>query len=81
MVAKVRHECERCGQEAVLERAGRYRDEDYVELFRAHMELEQAMRGVQAIRQRTEHELARAREEIESLRALIPQPEPEGCPF
>lgn len=44
MVAKIRHQCERCGLEAVLERAGRFRDDDYYEMFQEHMELDAAHR-------------------------------------
>ena len=44
MAAKVRHHCERCGLEAVLERAGRFRDEDFLEIWHDLMEVEHALK-------------------------------------
>lgn len=81
MPPKLRHECERCGLVAEIERAGRYRDEDYLELFRAHMELDQAMRGVQALRHNAEARLKAALLKIADLEALVPEPEAEKLPF
>lgn len=37
---KLRHECERCGLAAEFERAGRFRDADYQELWQDYMRLE-----------------------------------------
>lgn len=93
MRPKVRHECERCGLEAVLERAGRFRDEDFYELLQDYFALEIELRQAQALRHLAETRLARARERIDQLRELVnmlPDPVPEieaidadeeGCPF
>ena len=40
MRPKLRHACERCGLEAVFERAGRFSDEDYLELLHEYFALE-----------------------------------------
>lgn len=40
MAKKLRHECERCGLAAEFERAGRFRDEDYRELFQEYQQLD-----------------------------------------
>lgn len=48
MPTKLRHECERCGLAAEFERVGRFRDEDYQELWRDYMRLEQLFAGLVA---------------------------------
>ena len=40
---KLRHECERCGLIAELERAGRFRDDDYIELLHDYFDLEREL--------------------------------------
>lgn len=80
MRPKVRHECERCGLIAVLERAGRFRDEDFLELLHDYFDLEQEHRQVQALRHLAESRLKAARERIDQLRELVnmlPDPVPE----
>lgn len=77
MVAKVRHQCERCGLEAVLERAGRFRDEDYHELLQDYFALE---RGAGVYRHYAEGKIASLRERIEQMRELLnmlPDPVPD----
>ena len=80
MPPKLRHACERCGLEAVYERASRFRDEDHHELLHEYLELEQSLRQAQALRHYAETRLERARERIGQLQALVnaaPDPEPE----
>ena len=85
MPPKLRHACERCGLEVVLERAGRFRDEDFYELLHEYFALERQLADV------TGRYLA-ACERIEQLRELVnmlPDPVPEveaqdeesECPF
>lgn len=92
MVAKVRHACERCGLEAVLERAGRFRDEDVYEIHQDYYALEAELRQAQALRHLAEARLQAARERIDQLRELVnalPDPVPDiaveeeesGVPF
>lgn len=88
---KVRHQCERCGLEAVLERAGRFRDEDFYELLQDYFALERILGKEQAMRHLAESRLAMARSRIDQLRELVntlPDPVPEidfvdeeACPF
>lgn len=44
MPPKLRHECERCGLVAEFERAGRFRDEDFHEVFQERLEFEARLR-------------------------------------
>lgn len=89
---KVRHECERCGLVAELERAGRFRDEDVYEIHQDYYALEAELRQMRALRHLAETRLAAARERIDQLRELVnslPDPVPEiefvadeeECPF
>ena len=93
MRAKVRHECERCGLVAELERAGRFGDVSYLELLQDYFDIEWQWRQDRARRHLAETQLAMAYERIDQLRALVnelPDPVPdvefvaedeEGCPF
>lgn len=55
MRAKLRHECERCGLIAEFERAGRFTDDDFYEVFHERMDLEARLRE----RARSLHETAK----------------------
>lgn len=61
-------ECERCGQVHTVQRAGRFSDDDYIELHHDYMALERQYRADIA---RLEMKLAAARERVEQLRALV----------
>lgn len=41
MPPKLRHECERCGLVAEIERAGRYRDDDFLEVLQERFDYEE----------------------------------------
>lgn len=66
-------ECQRCGNEQTVERAGRYRDEDYYDLWADYMRLEAQHRQDVA---QLSHKLSQARERIAELQALLPLLEP-----
>lgn len=77
MAYKLRYECQRCGDVALLERAGRFRDEDFYELHQEYMALEQ---HAQTYRHYAETKMAAYRERIEQMRELLnmlPDPVPE----
>lgn len=78
MPPKLRHACERCGLEAVFERAGRFRDEDFVELLHEYFALEQqldfAHRRINLLRERVQ-QLVRQRD------APVRDVEVEEIPF
>jgi hypothetical protein len=61
------HTCERCGQQAHLERTGRFRDEDYHELLAEYLALEHETRRQIA---RLEHDLSKARSVAEGWQFL-----------
>jgi len=61
MRKKLEHTCERCGHQTMIPRAGRFNDDDYIELLHEHLELEDVHR----------RELARLQQEIAKLRWLI----------
>ena len=80
MPPKLRHACERCGLEAVFERAGRFRDEDYHGLLQEHFALERDLAKALVRLHFTESRLTVARERIAQLQELVnaaPDPEPE----
>lgn len=89
MAVKLRHVCERCGLIAEFERAGRFRDEDYLELLHERWALE---RQFAAHMHHMQTKLERSRECIDELRELVnmlPDPVPDvdvvadesECPF
>ena len=61
-------ECERCGQEHTVQRAGRFSDDDYLELHHEYMALERQYRADLALLQM---KLAAARERVDQLRELV----------
>ena len=60
-------ECERCGHQHTVERAGRFRDEDFYELFHDYSDLEAESKRVIA---RLELELAKALRDAQEWRWL-----------
>lgn len=77
MAAKLRHECERCGLVATIERAGRFRDQDFYELLQEHFALEQ---HAQTYRHYAEAKIAGLQARIDDMRELLnmlPDPVPE----
>ena len=74
---KLRVDCERCGLTAHVERAGRFRDEDFYELLQEYFALEHH----HSVRVHyLAAKLAAARERIEQMRELLnmlPDPVPE----
>lgn len=71
MAAKFHHECERCGQIALLERVGRFRDDDYNELWQEWVQADAALKSALANLQQQTARLAAARERIDQLRELV----------
>ena len=63
--------CERCGQEASVERAGWFSDEDYAELLQEYMALDLENRELSAQLQHARMKLEWANERIEQMAALI----------
>ena len=82
MPPKLRHECERCGLVAELERAGRYRDADYLELFHEYMALEQDLKIEMMCRATLAERVAQLAIERDALKAqVLETATPSECPF
>lgn len=90
MPPKYRHECERCGLVAEIERAGRFRDEDFQEVLhelfdeqREHQLTICALWGARAARDRfkAQRDALEAKLHWLANRELDLELENEGCPF
>jgi len=83
MARKYRHECERCGLTAELERVGRFSDDSFLELHHDYFDLEWQLRQAQARRHLAETRLELAIERIEALKAIVNEllDEKAGVPF
>jgi hypothetical protein len=57
-VKPLEHTCECCGALSLIERAGRFRDDDFVELLHDYLDLEREYRTAKA---RLEHEIDKLR--------------------
>lgn len=64
-------ECERCGAQQHVERAGRYRDEDYLELWHEYADLRAAYRA--AVKQLYDAQFSASilREDLDTARLLL----------
>jgi hypothetical protein len=64
-------QCDRCGLEHTVERAGRYADQDFLELWHEHMELEAEYKAQRTELARAERDLAEALGDVARLRFLV----------
>ncbi len=80
MAPKIRAACERCGLEAVFERAGRFRDGDFIELLHDYFALEQELKYENACRRMLAERIAQLVAERAARVEHVDQ-DAEGCPF
>jgi hypothetical protein len=69
-------QCDRCGLEHTVERAGRYADQDFLELWHEHMELEAEYKAQRTALARAERDLSEALGDVERLRFLVERLQP-----